>query len=146
MGLNTYTISPELDKETLSYLCNYSILPKELIVYGKLPLMNIRYCLLGNTNLCYPECKGRCNSNHTYYLKDRLQMKFQIMPDNIQTVTTIFNSKTLSILYDDFAIDSVRIDILDENISEINNVVDTVKNHRRFEGPDYTNGNLNRKI
>ncbi len=145
LGLNKFTNSPELDKETLIKLCNCSILPKELIVYGKLPLMNIRYCLLGNTNLCYPECKSRCTSEHSYYLKDRMQMKFKILPDNIQTVTTIFNSKTLSILYDDFAVESVRIDILDETIDEINSAVTTVKNHKRFEGSSYTNGNLNRK-
>ncbi len=146
LGINKFINSPELDKETLLKLSSCSILPKELIVYGKLPLMNIRYCLLGNTNLCYPECKSRCTSNHTYYLKDRLQMKFRVLPDNIQTVTTIFNSKTLSILYDDFSVDSVRVDILDEGIDEINNVIDIVKKHKRFEGSAYTNGNLNRKI
>lgn len=145
LGLSKITNSPELDKATLLNLCSCSVLPQELIVYGKLPLMNIRYCLLGNTNQCYPECKSRCTSNHTYYLKDRLQMKFRVLPDNIQTVTTIFNSKILSILYDDFSVDSVRVDILDETIDEINNVVNTVKNHKRFEGSSYTNGNLNRK-
>ena len=146
LGINKFTNSPELDKQTLSYLCDCSILKKELIVYGKLPLMNIRYCLLGKTNLCYPECESKCNSIHNYYLKDRLQMKFRVIPDNIQTVTTIYNSKTLSILYDDFAVNSIRIDILDETIDEINNIIDTVKIHKRFEGSDYTNGNLNREI
>ena len=144
LGLSKITNSPELDKATLLNLCSCSVLPQELIVYGKLPLMNIRYCLLGNTNQCYPECKSRCTSNHTYYLKDRLQMKFRVLPDNIQTVTTIFNSKILSILYDDFSVDSVRVDILDETIDEINNVVNTVKNHKIFTGEDYTSGNLNK--
>ena len=108
--------------------------------------MHTHYCLLGKSNLCYPECVAKCNSGNKYYLQDRLHMKFRVLPDNIQTVTTIFNCKTLSILYDDFPVDSVRIDILDENVSEINNVVDMVRHHLRFEGKDFTRGNLNREM
>ncbi len=55
-------------------------------------------------------------------------MKFPIMPDNIQTVTTLFNSKISSISPKDFSIDYARIDILDETISKINEIVQTVKN------------------
>ena len=73
-------------------------------------------------------------------------MKFRILPDNIQTVTTVFNSKTTSILPNDFNIDFARIDILDETIDDINNIVKTVKEGKRFEGKDFTNGNLNREI
>ena len=73
-------------------------------------------------------------------------MKFRIIPDNIQTVTTIFNSKITSICAQDFDIDFARIDILDENICEINNIIQTVKSGKRFSGKDYTNGNLNRII
>lgn len=73
-------------------------------------------------------------------------MKFRILPDNIQTVTTIFNSKTTSISPRDFNIDFARIDILDETIDEINHIVNTVKSGSRLEGKEYTNGNLNRKI
>ena len=73
-------------------------------------------------------------------------MKFRIMPDNIQTVTTIFNSKTTSLSIKDFNVDFARIDILDENINEINNIIQTVKSGKRFEGKDYTNANLNRII
>lgn len=46
LGVSTFTLSPELDKETLTSLCNYNYLQKELIVYGKAPLLNINYCLL----------------------------------------------------------------------------------------------------
>ena len=87
-----------------------------------------------------------CTTDNTYYLKDRLNMKFEIMPDNIQTVTTIFNSKITSISYKDFNIDVARIDIINEDISQINSIVQTVKAGKRLEGKDYTNGNLNREI
>ena len=71
---------------------------------------------------------------------------FKIIPNNLQTLTNIFNSKTLSIEYLDLNIDYARIDILDENISEINNIIRNVKLGKRFEGSGYTNGNLNRDV
>lgn len=146
LGAIRYTISPELDKATVDSLCNCNILDNELIVYGKVPVLNMNYCLLGETDKCYPTCKQRCNSTNSYLLKDRLNMTFEILPDNIQTVTTIYNSKITSISPADFNINIARIDILDESIDEINNVVLKVRNGERLEGKDYTNGNLNREI
>lgn len=146
LGVSKFTISPESDKSTISDLCNYNYLQKELIVYGKTPLLNMSYCLLGSSNKCYPECKQLCRSNNTYYLKDRLNMKFRILPDNVQTVTTVFNCKTTSISSKDFNINFARIDILDEDIQQINDIILKVKSGNRFEGKDYTNGNLNREI
>ncbi len=73
-------------------------------------------------------------------------MDFPIMPDPIQTVTTLFNSKITSICPQDFSINFARIDILEEDISQINAIVQTVKSGKRLEGKEYTNGNLNREI
>lgn len=146
LGAIRYTISPELDKTTINSLSNCTSLDNELIVYGKTPVLNMNYCLLGETDKCYPTCKQKCNSKNSYLLKDRLNMTFQISPDNIQTVTTIYNSKITSISPSDFNINFARIDILDENIDEINNIVSKVRNGERLEGKNYTNGNLNREI
>ena len=46
LDISRFTISPESDKEIISDLCNYNYLQKELIVYGKTPLLNLNYCLL----------------------------------------------------------------------------------------------------
>ena len=46
LGVSRFTISPESNKDIILSLCNNSCLPKELIVYGKTPLMNINYCLV----------------------------------------------------------------------------------------------------
>ena len=154
LGINKFTISPESTKEIIDNLCNLTVennnferyLPAELIVYGKTPLMNMNYCVLGKTNKCYPTCESKCMSENSYYLKDRLNMKFRILFDNIQTVSTIYNCKTTSISADCFNTDCLRIDILDESVDEINNIVCTVKNNKRFEGKEFTNGNLNRSI
>ena len=162
LGINKYTISPESTKEIINRLCNFvknstisengtsglkTLLPAELIVYGKTPLMNMNYCPLGKTNKCYPTCTSKCMTDNSYSLEDRLKMKFRILFDNIQTVSTIYNCKTTSISPNDFSgVNCYRIDILDESIDEINNIVNTVKKGERLEGKEFTNGNLNREI
>jgi len=144
-GITTVTLSPELDKEGLISLCN-STSNSELIVYGNLPLMNMNYCLFGTSNKCYSNCKHTCNSNNKYYLNDRMNVNFRIIPDNIDTVTIIYNSKITSIASDEFNVSSLRIDILDESIDEINKIINTVKYRKKLEGKNYTNGNLQRDI
>lgn len=122
-------------------------MPTESIVYGNLPLMTSSYCLLGKSNKCYPECIQKCKSCNKYYLKDRMNFLFRVIPDNIQTVTTIYNSKITSIAPSEINnVTNFRIDILDENIEEINNVINAVKNGNRLEGKEYTNGNINRSV
>ena len=146
LGIYRYTISPELNRSMITALCHCTTLPNELIVYGRTPLLNMNYCLLGETDKCYPTCKQRCLTNNVYELKDRLHMNFRILPDNIQTVTTIFNSKITSIYPKEFNVDYARIDILDETIEEINEIIHRVHNNQRFDGNHYTNGNLNKQI
>ena len=145
-NISTTTISPELDEAGILNVLSTSLLPKELIVYGNIPVMTTNYCLLGKSNKCYKNCKHLCLTNSKFYLKDRLGMEFRFIPDNNQTITTIYNSKTTSIQYKNYNINFARIDILDENIDEINKIIDNVKNDFRFEGKDFTNGNLKRGI
>ncbi len=144
LNVDTITLSPELNDFDIKSINGNS--KKELIVYGRTPLMNSNYCLLGTSNKCYNSCKHKCNSSNKYFLKDRLGLLFRILPDNIETVTTIFNSKITSISPKEIPVDSVRIDILDETIDEINNIIKIVKSGNRFEGTEYTNGNFNREI
>lgn len=146
LGINKLTISPELDFKTIQTIANKSSIDQELIVYGRCPLMTMNYCLLGKTNKCYPTCKAYCKENKEYYLKDRLGFNFRIIPDSIQTVSTIYNSKITSIDSSLFNISSYRIDILDETIEQINQITNIVLSGKRLEGKDYTNGNLNREI
>ena len=143
---NVVTLSPELNKLDLQ---KTSLGNKcELIIYGRTPLMNSNYCLLGKTNKCYTSCEHLCirASDKKYYLKDRLGFLFRIIPDNVDTVTTIYNSKITSIEHKDISVTSVRIDILDETINDINHIINVVKTGQKLEGNDYTNGNFNREI
>ncbi|MBQ2836184.1 MAG: U32 family peptidase [Clostridia bacterium] len=138
------TLSPELNNQDLQ---NLELSKSELIVYGRTPLMNSNYCLLGKTNKCYSSCQHLCNtSKNKYYLKDRLGFLFRIIPDNLDTVTTIYNSKITSIEHTDINTNSVRLDILDETIDEINQIISIVKTGQKLEGKDYTNGNFKKEI
>ena len=141
LGLDRIMVSPELDKDTLEEVAKHASIPTELMVYGRLPLMNMGYCVLGKANRCYPECDMKCRSGNDYYLKDRIGFKFPVKPDNMQTVTTIYNSKITSLEYSDIDSEYIRISILEENIDEINNIIDKVKKDEIFTGNDYTYGN-----
>ena len=148
LGLKKITLSPELNLEDITniYTLENTHIPLELIVYGNTPVMKMNYCVLGITNKCYPECMMRCRTNNKYYLIDRLGFKFRILPDNVQTVTTIFNSKATCITHVETGIDFVRIDLLDESIDEINKIAKASVTLEKLEGKQYTYGNLNREV
>lgn len=146
IGIKRVMLSPELDESNLKNIANNSIIPTEVLVYGKLVLMNIGYCLLGSSNLCYPRCDMKCKENSKFYLKDRLNMNFRLIPDNIQTISTLYNSKINSISYSNIKPNFVRISILDENIDEINEIIKCVKNDKPFTGSNFTKGNFNKTV
>lgn len=109
--------------------------------------MNMNYCLLGKSNKCYPTCKMKCKTPNTYTLKDRLNFKFPLIPDNTQTVTTIYNSKITSIAPNSYhGTYSIRIDTIEETPKQIQQIINTLKTGNRLEGPQYTNANQNRLI
>lgn len=145
LGLSRVTLSPELNLEDINCIESSNI-PLELIVYGNTPIMKMNYCLLGVSNKCYPQCQMRCRNSNKYFLRDRLGFDFRILPDNVQTVTTIFNSKTTCITNINTNVNSKRIDILDENIDEINNIAKSAFYGEKLEGKQYTYGNINRDV
>ena len=145
LGVSRITLSPELDEESLKSIASSNI-STELQVYGKLPIMNSGYCLLGTSNRCYPTCEMKCLQDNKFYLKDRLGLKFRVVPDNLQTVTTIYNSKITSIKHSNVPVDCVRISILDEDIKTINDIITKVKKDIPFSGKDYTKGNFDKQV
>ena len=146
LGLSRITLSRELNQELIKEMLANANSNTEMIVYGNLPLMASSYCFLGETNKCYPDCGTNCKKNNKYYLKDRLGFNFRVVPNSIETVTLICNSKTLSVSTKDLPVNFVRLDILDESINEINEAVDKAYNREKLEGLQYTNGNLYREV
>ena len=146
LNINCFTLSPELDKYSLCNICKISPVPTEFIVYGRLPIMTCNYCFLGKTNKCISSCDKNCSKNIKYYLQDRKNFKFPIYTSPEQTISTIYNSKITSISPNTTPASSIRIDILEEDIDEINSVISLVRSGKRKEGKIYTSNNLNREI
>ena len=69
---------------------------------------------------------GNCQSNNKYYLQDRFRNKFRIIPDSVQTVSTIYHYKNIQKSAKDFNVNFARIDIFDETIEEINEIVNNI--------------------
>lgn len=139
LGITKYITSPEFDKYTIQNLNND--IDKEVIVYGRTLIMTTEYCAIGT----YKNCSGICE-NGRYKLKDRMGFEFPIITDRINCNNLIYNSKITSIEWNDLNVNSIRIDILDENIEEINEIIKIHRKGKRMEGKDYTSGNINRDI
>ena len=119
-GFSNITLSPELQQDELMEISGSE---SEVIVYGKIPLMTMSYCLLGKSNMCYKECKKLCNTDDKFFLNDRYNFKFRIIPDNMQTLTTIYNSRNIELYKNNPHFASLRFDFLDETIEEINKII-----------------------
>ncbi len=139
MGINTITISPEMNKKDIQKLSN--VLNKEVIVYGRTLLMTSEYCVVGKNG----DCKGKCK-NSSYVLRDRINYDFPVYTDTTNCNSLIYNSKITSIEYENLNVDNIRIDILQEDINQINNIINLHINGKRLEGNVYTNGNLNKDV
>ena len=137
LKIQTISITPELNDFDTKKLIENSNLPLELLVYGNIPLMTMNYCLLGKSNKCYKECNKFCNLNKKFYLNDRLNFKFRIVPDNFLNLTTIFNSKITSFNYSNFNTEFLRINILNETSEEIKEIISKVKKNIPFKGISY---------
>ena len=139
LNFSTITISPELNESEIKNI--KTNLNKELIVYGRTPLMTSEYCAIGS----FKNCNGMCTKGK-YVLKDRMNFEFPIYTNRINCNTTIYNSKITSIMWENLKINSIRIDILEENINDINKIIEIHRQNKRLEGENYTNGNLKKEI
>lgn len=139
LNFSTITISPELNEEEIKNI--KTNLYKELIVYGRTPLMTSEYCTIGT----FKNCTGLCTKGK-YVLKDRMNFEFPIYTNRINCNTSIYNSKITSIMWKNLKVNSIRIDVLEESIEEINKIIEIHKQNQRLEGQNYTNGNLKKEV
>ena len=109
--------------------------------------MTTNYCLLSGSNFCLEKCKNNCgNPEHSYFLKDRMNMEFRVVPDSFTKTTTIFNSKKLSLSIKEVNVDFVRFSFIDESVDEICEIINTFKDRNILEGKEFTNGNFKRFV
>lgn len=121
----------------------------EIIAYGNTCVMTSEYCPVGSIVGGFSEnkkCSMPCIKNDVYYLKDRMNMKFRVIPDNIDCQSRIYNSKITSIETKNLNVNSIRIDLIDEDLKEAQKVIDTHISGKKLSGDEYTNGHINRPV
>lgn len=147
LGFNKIILSPELTMLQINSLGGK--LDREIIAYGNTCVMTSEYCPIGSIAggfSCNSKCSMPCTKNDKYYLRDRMNMDFRVLADNIDCQSRIFNSKITSIETSDINVDSIRIDVIDETLNELQNIIDTHKKGKKLSGDKYTNGHLNRMV
>ena len=153
-GVKRITISPEASLDNIKdlyngYLNKYKNKPNlEMIVYGKLNLMTLKYCPLKRYNEC-----GKCNQNK-YVLKDEIGT-FEIYHNDC--ITHIINSKPLNLIDDldklNPYISNFRLQFTNESKDEVNKIINEFKekinnnsNKKYFDSKNNTRGYLKREI
>lgn len=120
-------LSPELSVYDINDLINgykkrYGSLPNvEVLVYGKLELMIMKYCPVK----CFVSKSSICNAcfNNKFYLDDRNNHRFRLLGDENHFMR-IFDYKCVDLLDDisilkGFGVSNFRVDLLDEKDSDI---------------------------
>lgn len=146
-GFSKVILSPELTNEQINNL-NFDI-KKEAIIYGNQCVMTSEHCPVGAIagGFCESKkCSMPCLKEDKYYLRDRMKMDFRVIPDNIDCQSTIYNSKITSIESKNLNVDSIRIDIIDENYKEILNIIAAHKYGNKLSGEVYTNAHTVRPV
>lgn len=141
------TLSPELTNSQIKAM--HANVETELVVYGAQCVMTSEHCPVGAIagGFCSTQkCSMPCIKNDKYYLRDRMDLDFRVIPDNIDCQSTIYNSKITSIESKYMNIDSIRIDVIDESIDEIIKIIDTHKRGEKMNGEIYTNGHYSRPV
>ena len=122
LGLNQVTISPELNEFNIRNIMkkDYNV---ELIIYGRLELMLMKYCPLKH---CLNYCSNCKNNKDLFYLENAQSERFPIIRNNC--ITRIMHSKNINYIdninnYIDMNITNYRLELFDETYKEIDNII-----------------------
>ena len=128
LNVNTVCLSPELSYEQVKDIMKkkYNV---EILVYGKVELMIMKYCPLRlNLNNC-SVCKENKNK---YYLVDKDNNKYRILRNNcITSIMHYKNTDKISDIskYKELNIYNYRIDLLDESKEEVEDIINKVREY-----------------
>ena len=147
LGFKRVILSPEL---TNAQIANIDTdLEKEILCYGNTCVMTSEHCPIGACIGGFTKdtkCSMPCLKNDKFYLRDRLNLEFRVIPDNIECQSTIYNCKITSIETKNLNVDSIRIDVIDESIKEISKIIDVHKKGDKLKGDIYTNAHASRHV
>lgn len=154
LGIKYDTVPYELNKKELRH--RYDSL-SEMIIYGRIPLMQSASCVHKNL-------KGCDKTKVVEYLKDRKGKVFPVLNNCNDCLNTIYNADILDLsdeigVIRDLGIRKVRINLTSENARETGNIIDMITGKiiegRCRTGQDtsgrsgdvsYTKGHFNRGV
>ena len=133
MGVDVITPSIELSNMERIKLIEKCNIKCEEIVYGDIPLINMKYCIKDNKTICNKE------NNKCYSIIDINNLKeYECEIGENPILSKIYGSKKISI--EKHAKESsARIFIHNENIKEINDIIENIYTGKCFFGSNYKN-------
>ena len=90
LGLNSITLSPELNSSQIQKIVNKNDTELNLISYGRLPVMTMKHCPFSIIKNCKDEKSCPTCRYKNYFLRDEKNVDFEVLRQN--TFTEIFNS------------------------------------------------------
>ncbi len=107
---------------------------KEIVAYGRVPVMMSEYCPAGSIAGGYKSgtaCSGVCEKG-VYRMRDRVGKEFPVHCDRIDCRSTIFNADVLFMLENldklkSTGISTIRLNITDESTDEVIQLVDAYR-------------------
>lgn len=142
LGAAGVCVSPELNLHQIRKVDSY--LPKEYIVYGRIPLMTVQNCIVKSVN-------GKCAcTGEMYYLKDRKAEEFPLFTNKGECTNTIYNSKPVYMAdkLDEIPADGAfgyRFIFTTETDKQVKEIFDAYKNKRK-SAADFTRGHYYRGV
>lgn len=131
---NLVTLSVECTFDNLKDIMkNYIEKPNtEVLVYGNIELMLMKYCPL-NTIVNKEKVCNVCKNNNKYYLKDRNNKFYRLENNSLTHSTAILNCNKTNLInkikdLKNIGITNYRIELLDENYEETKEIIERVKN------------------
>lgn len=127
------TLSVECNKDNLNDIMKHyhSNINIEVLIYGNIELMLMKYCPL-NKILNKDKVCSICKNNNKYYLKDRNKKLYRIINNRDTHSTTILNTNKTDLIDDisyfkRIGITNYRIELLDEDYNETKKIIERVK-------------------
>ncbi len=137
MGFKTVELSPELTLRQIKEI--KKIMPVQVMIYGRLPLMVSENCIIRNGENC--PCKGE-NS-----LTDRMGMTFPVIKDGESCRSIVLNCKKTFMLNEiekikRAGVSSQRVYFSDESAEECGKICDALFFETGYTPEDFTKGHF----
>lgn len=126
LGVKRVTLSVELDDYKIKDIMKKSY-PVELILYGRIELMVMKYCPLKE---CLNYCSNCHNSHDKFYLEDKFKERYPLVRNNC--LTHILHSNNMDKIdniniYKDMGINEFRLELFDEEKNQIINLINRIR-------------------